>query len=240
MRLSAQPQLEVSIAGEFLLYDGDVNVFRLQSLYREYQSEVDAVNNMSWTDDMDNDDAASASAAASTAKPSAKPADSATPTIRKCPGHESSFSVEETIQELDIPEQNIETLLCYLELHEQRYIQVLSKAYTRCKVMAYGGPAVLKAVSRTCAPLAMAIALDLKRGISHNESTLIEFCVIDIASAIGWDSGIVKYQLKNLEWTTGEYNKNIWYAFSTDNQQFFRSCPSSQWSAKTFHRLGAV
>lgn len=48
----------------------------------------------------------------------------------------------------------------------------------------------------------MAIALDLKRGISHNESSSIEFNVIEVASAIGWDSGIVKYQLKNLEWTT--------------------------------------
>lgn len=47
----------------------------------------------------------------------------------------------------------------------------------------------------------MAIALDLKKGISHNESTSIEFNVIEVASAIGWDSGVVKYQLKNLEWT---------------------------------------
>lgn len=149
---------------------------------------------------MDND---GSSAATSDTSASTKPADKA-PIRRKCPGHESSFSVEEVVQELDIPEPNIETLLCYLELHEQRYIQVLSKAYTRCKVMAYGGANVLKAASKTCAPLAMAIALDLKRGISHNDSTLIEFRVIDIASAIGWDSGIVKYQLKNLEWTTGE------------------------------------
>lgn len=48
----------------------------------------------------------------------------------------------------------------------------------------------------------MAIALDLKKGISHADSTSIEFNVIEVASAIGWDSGVVKYQLKNLEWTT--------------------------------------
>lgn len=56
--------------------------------------------------------------------------------------------------------------------------------------------------AQSCAPLAMAIALDLKKGISHNESSSIEFNVIEVASAIGWDSGVVKYQLKNLEWTT--------------------------------------
>lgn len=48
----------------------------------------------------------------------------------------------------------------------------------------------------------MAIALDLKKGISHAESSFIEFPVIDIAAAIGWNSGVVKFQLKNLEWTT--------------------------------------
>lgn len=156
---------------------------------------------MSWTDDMDDDSAVVGNQAAVAAAPSAQPP--ATYERRKCPGHESCFSVEKTVQALDIPEENIATLLCYLELHEQRYIQVLSKAYCVCKVMSYGGPNVLKAAARTCAPLAMAIALDMKRGISHNESTLIEFQVVDVASAIGWDSGIVKHQLKNLEWTNG-------------------------------------
>lgn len=46
----------------------------------------------------------------------------------------------------------------------------------------------------------MAIALDMKNGISHDNSNIIEFPVIDVASAIGWDSGIVKSHLKNLEW----------------------------------------
>lgn len=49
----------------------------------------------------------------------------------------------------------------------------------------------------------MAIALDLKKGISHEQSTVIEFPVIDIASIIGWDSGVVKRHLKDLEWKTG-------------------------------------
>ena len=43
---------------------------------------------------------------------------------RLCPGHEVCFSIDETIELLDIPEENISTLLCYLELHEKRYIQV--------------------------------------------------------------------------------------------------------------------
>lgn len=166
---------------------------------------------MSWTDEMDDDNAVGNQAAVTAASDAQPPA--TTYERRKCPGHECSFSVEKTVQALDIPEENIATLLCYLELHEQRYIQVLSKAYCLCKVMSYGGPNALKAAARTCAPLAMAIALDMKRGVSHNASTLIEFQVVDVASAIGWDSGIVKHQLKNLEWTTGMHSDIIYSLF---------------------------
>lgn len=49
----------------------------------------------------------------------------------------------------------------------------------------------------------MAIALDMRKGISHDNSNVIEFPVIAIASAIGWNSGVVKYQLKQLEWANG-------------------------------------
>lgn len=49
----------------------------------------------------------------------------------------------------------------------------------------------------------MAIALDIKEGNSQANATMFEFNVVDIASAIGWNSGVVKHQLKNLEWTAG-------------------------------------
>ena len=53
-------------------------------------------------------------------------------------------------------------------------------------------------------PLAMAIVLDQKHGISHEGSSKIEFPVVQIASAIGWDSGTAKQHLKTLEWTKGK------------------------------------
>lgn len=59
--------------------------------------------------------------------------------------------------------------------------------------------------AQKCPPLAMAIALDIRKGIPHDNSTFIEFPVVEIASAIGWNSGVVKYQLKQLEWTTGTF-----------------------------------
>lgn len=49
----------------------------------------------------------------------------------------------------------------------------------------------------------MAVALEQKEGKNHDKSSSIEFPVVDIAAAIGWESGQVKRQLKDLEWKKG-------------------------------------
>ncbi|XP_034481015.1 ATP-dependent DNA helicase Q4-like [Drosophila innubila] len=117
-----------------------------------------------------------------------------------CPGHEIGFSVEQTVEALDIPAENISTLLCYMELDPRWCMNVLSSAYIMAKVISYGGPKYLKHAAKECPPLAMAIALQIKNKTFKEDANIIEFSVIDIAAGIGWNSGVVKYQLKNLEW----------------------------------------
>lgn len=78
-----------------------------------------------------------------------------------------------------------------------------------------------RAAAQKCPPLAMAIALDIRKGISHESSTFIEFPVVEIASAIGWNSGVVKYQLKQLEWTNGLLDLNESYDFIPNAEQNF-------------------
>ncbi|XP_055373267.1 ATP-dependent DNA helicase Q4 [Condylostylus longicornis] len=124
------------------------------------------------------------------------------PKNRLCPGHEIGFSIEEIVQSLDIPEENISTLLCYLELDGRYNLNILSNAYTKCKVLSYGGPKYLRNAAKDCPPLAMAIALQIKSGTFNEENNIVEFSVIEIASIIGWNSGVVKQQLKGLEWTS--------------------------------------
>ncbi|KAF7394636.1 hypothetical protein HZH66_007810 [Vespula vulgaris] len=121
---------------------------------------------------------------------------------KRCSGHEVGLPIDEMVKTLDITEEMILTFLCYLELYHKKFLTVLSSAYTVAKVSSYNGPQGLKLAAQSCPPLAMAIALDLKKGISHEKSTTIEFKVIDIASIIGWDSGVVKKHLKDLEWKT--------------------------------------
>lgn len=42
----------------------------------------------------------------------------------------------------------IETLLCYLELHPQRWLELLAPTYTHCRVRCPGGPTQLQALAR--------------------------------------------------------------------------------------------
>lgn len=105
----------------------------------EFRKEVEAANDIDWDCDF-MDDSGEVCVA---------------PQKRLCPGHEVCFSIDSTVQLLDIPSENISTLLCYLELHEQRYIKVMRSAYTMCKIFSYGGPKYLKQAAKQCPPLAM-------------------------------------------------------------------------------------
>lgn len=116
-----------------------------------------------------------------------------------CPRHEVAFSVQDTVQTLDVTEEIIATLLCYLELHPNRYVEVLSPAYTLCKVVSYSGSMQIRKSAKDCPLLTMALAM--YKSDSNGEENILEFPVVELAAAIGWDSGICKHKLKNLEWT---------------------------------------
>ncbi|KAB0796873.1 hypothetical protein PPYR_10934 [Photinus pyralis] len=139
-----------------------------------------------------------------------------------CSRHEVAFSIQETVQALDLPEENIETLLCYLELHGKGLIELLSHVYVTCKIISYGGANEIRKAAKDCPPLAMALALHANKKDQHKN--IFEFPVVDVASAMGWDSGICKHKLKNLEWVT-------------ENRQPKRSKLNVQFSNLGFHIL---
>lgn len=69
-------------------------------------------------------------------------------------------------------------------------------------MISYGGLNPIKKAAKECPPLA--VALTLHKDKLNESGNVIEFPVVDIAAAIGWDSGICKHKLKNLEWTSGK------------------------------------
>lgn len=121
---------------------------------------------------------------------------------RTCEGHEVAFKCDETIQTLDIPEENISTLLCYLELHEKKFIKVLAPAYINCKLKSYKGISQINSAALNCPPLAYVCAMNAQS--KKKRSSVLEFNVMEVANKISWKSGLVKSQLKNLEWEKSE------------------------------------
>uniref|UniRef100_A0A8C4Q562 DNA 3'-5' helicase n=1 Tax=Eptatretus burgeri TaxID=7764 RepID=A0A8C4Q562_EPTBU len=101
-----------------------------------------------------------------------------------CPGHERALPMEELIQSLDIREEGIETLLCYLELHADVGLQVLHPTYCTCRLQCYGGPQQL-------------------RRVSQKLPDELQFDVVALADSMGWDPTLVKRDLRQLQWTVG-------------------------------------
>ncbi|XP_034831655.1 ATP-dependent DNA helicase Q4 [Maniola hyperantus] len=120
----------------------------------------------------------------------------------RCEGHEVSIPIDTTVEELDLPSENIATLLCYIELHHKHYIKVLNNTYTKCTISSYGGPIKILEAAKSCPPLAMAYLLEGKKNNNITKNNVLEFNVIEVAAAMGWESGMTKYHLKNLEWIT--------------------------------------
>lgn len=67
----------------------------------------------------------------------------------KCVKHEVVFEVEDAVTSLDMKQENIQTLLCYLELNSNKMIKNLPLSYICCKITSYKGPLFLKQLSKT-------------------------------------------------------------------------------------------
>lgn len=68
---------------------------------------------------------------------------------KECIKHEVAFQIEDTVSSLDMKQENIQTLLCYLELNTNKLIRNLPLSYIHCKVTCYKGPLFLKKLSKT-------------------------------------------------------------------------------------------
>ncbi|XP_068839458.1 ATP-dependent DNA helicase Q4 isoform X3 [Capricornis sumatraensis] len=126
------------------------------------------------------------------------PGQPSVPHTPRCPGHERVLPVQPTVQALDMPEEAIETLLCYLELHPRRWLKLVAPTYARCHLRWPGGPTQLQALARRCPPLALCLAKqhpDTKGGCSS-----VELDLVKLADSMGWELGPVRRALLQLQW----------------------------------------
>lgn len=121
--------------------------------------------------------------------------------LRICGGHDVAIAIESAVQELDMPEESIATLLCYLELHENRWLEVLQPVKATCTVKFYGGHAHLRAVAKRIPPIAAAVVHCEKQKRFKKQSSLV-FPVVEIADKMGWDLDPVYKELRALQWNS--------------------------------------
>ncbi|GIX83378.1 ATP-dependent DNA helicase Q4 [Caerostris extrusa] len=135
-------------------------------------------------------------------------------TSNTCPKHEVAFPINETVQELDVKQENISTLLCYLELHPKQWIEILSPTYATCTIRCYGGSKQMHSIALKNPAIATAIALDAENGKKWEKGANLTFEVVKIASAIGWESSQLKRNLKQLEWNAMKRKTGVIVEFS--------------------------
>ncbi|XP_077149625.1 ATP-dependent DNA helicase Q4 isoform X2 [Ranitomeya variabilis] len=119
---------------------------------------------------------------------------------RLCHGHERALPIEETVQALDVREESIETLLCYLELHDWPWLELLHPTLSMCRVTCYSGPQQLRGLAHSCPPVAVALARERLSGVDLTHVSSVEFNVVDLADSMGWEIIPVKRALRDLQW----------------------------------------
>lgn len=121
---------------------------------------------------------------------------------RVCGGHEVAMITESIVQELDLREESIATLLCYLELHPRRWLEVLQPVKSTCTVKFYGGYPQLRAVAQKIPPIAAAVSHTTTTAAGFKKSNTLTFPVVELADKMGWDLAPVCRELRALQWNT--------------------------------------
>ncbi|ESN98669.1 hypothetical protein HELRODRAFT_94851 [Helobdella robusta] len=126
-------------------------------------------------------------------------ADDVIKVLRRCFGHERALSIEELVNKLDVKEEGLSTLLCYLELHDCRYLRSDQPTYNTCVIRFYSSVNILLDVVKKCPVLGMLLTKRPDLLSSAMTSRIIEFDVIQLADDVGVPSYVIKRQLRDLQ-----------------------------------------
>lgn len=118
--------------------------------------------------------------------------------IQTCSGHHGSLPVDDLVQELDLRQENISTLLCYLELNSEKWLELYPSTFSLCTIRCYQGRTQLDRISKLCEPVAVGRKLAMTNsGKDHLNS--VKFNYVDVASLKNWNPFLVRKALKELE-----------------------------------------
>ncbi len=121
---------------------------------------------------------------------------------RYCNGHHVAFSIDGAVQDLDMPEENIATLLSYLELHPDSIIKLMNPLRSMCTVKCYGGANQMKVLAKKFMPMTAVFNHMKRNNLTLSDGKCISFDIVEIADEMGWDLDIVYRELRTIQWNT--------------------------------------
>ena len=124
---------------------------------------------------------------------------------QSCSGHEMSVIIQQTCLSLDLTEETLLTLLCYLELHPKKLLHCFPQSYSTCSITCYRGARQLKQFASTVPAVAAAFLLCREKGQDVDGVNSVKFNIIEMSRRMGWDSAAVKRELRRLVWAQTEY-----------------------------------
>uniref|UniRef100_A0A8C0UYZ1 DNA 3'-5' helicase n=1 Tax=Cyanistes caeruleus TaxID=156563 RepID=A0A8C0UYZ1_CYACU len=114
---------------------------------------------------------------------------------RICRGHERSIPIQELVETLDLREEAIQTLLCLLELHPEKFLELFPPLRSRCRIRIPGNSAAaLREAARGCPPLGFLLAQDPSGSLGI--SGFLEFDAVALSDSMGWEFRRLPIQLQ--------------------------------------------
>ena len=121
---------------------------------------------------------------------------------RCCVGHHVTFSIEQTVQDLDMPEENISTLLSYLEFHPDSEVTLHNPIKSRCTVQCYGGARQMKLLAMKFLPLTAVFNHMRRNKLKLVDAKAVTFNAVETADEMGWDLDPIYRELRSVQWNT--------------------------------------
>ena len=123
-------------------------------------------------------------------------------TVRCCSGHHVTLSIDDAVLAFDMKEENIATLLSYLEHLTSSSVLFLGTLQASCTVRCYGGPKQMKMLAKGFLPMTAVFNRMKRENLKLVNSNAVTFNVVEIADDMCWDLDPVYHELRSLQWNT--------------------------------------
>ena len=121
---------------------------------------------------------------------------------RVCSGHHVTFSVQQSVLALDIPEENIATLLSYLEFLREPPVTLLNPIKSSCTLQCYGGARQMRLLAMKFLPVTAVFNNMRRNRLKLADSKALTFDVVEVADEMGWDLEPIYRELRSVQWNT--------------------------------------